>query len=96
MSVNKDNPSNAAFVKYIGTSQFPEYSQSISVLSDGSFFLMGQIQALSYSNGNSDIFLSYQLMDGSTKWVEYMGSSYVETPGTLVYNKVAQEVHCFI
>lgn len=96
MSVSKSNPSTAAFVKYIGTAQFSELSSSISVLTDGSFFVMGQISAISYSNGNSDIFMSYSLLDGTTKWVEYMGSAFVETPGMIVYNKAASEAHAFI
>lgn len=41
MSVNKYNPITTTFVKYIGTASFNEYSRGITVLSDGSFFLMG-------------------------------------------------------
>jgi hypothetical protein len=36
------------------------------------------------------------LYDGTTKWIEYMGSTISETPGDIIYNTVNKEVDAFI
>lgn len=96
MAVSKTSPSTATFVKYIGTTSFNEYSKGITVLSDGSLYLMGSISANGYTNGNSDILLASMSKDGTTKFVEYMGSTIIETPGDIIYNTVGKEVNAFI
>lgn len=90
MAVNKNTPSTATFVKYIGTTSFNEYSKGITVLSDGSVFSIGQISANGFTNGNSDILITGLTKDGTTKYVEYMGATIIETAGDIVYNTAAK------
>ena len=96
MAVNKNTPTTTTFVKYIGTTSFNEYSKGITVLADGSVYLMGQISANGFSNGNSDILIAGLTKDGVTKYVEYMGGTIIETPGDIIYNTVGKQLNAFV
>eukprot|EP00347_Sterkiella_histriomuscorum_P002714 403367090 len=96
LSVSKSNPTTTTFVKYIGTNSFSEISKGLTVLTDGSFFLMGQISANGFTNGNNDVLVASMTKDGKTNFVEYMGSTISETPGDIVYNSVSKQVNAFI
>lgn len=87
VACSKSDPSRASFVKYIGTPSFNELGSSLAIQTDGSVWLMGQISANSYTNGNNDILIASLTKDGKTNIVEYMGSTISETPGDLVWNE---------
>ncbi len=86
-SCDKDT-ARTNWVRYIGTPSFNEYGYKLAVSSEGTIFVLGQISANGFTNGNADILigaLNWQF--GDTKFVEYMGSNILETPGAMIYNQ---------
>ncbi len=51
---DKDTASTL-WVRTLGTPSFNEYSSSLTVLSDGTLFMLGSISANGYTKGNIDI-----------------------------------------
>lgn len=57
---------------------------------------MGQISAIGFTNGNSDILVAGLTRDGQTKFVEYLGNTISETPGDITYNDKAKQLNLFM
>lgn len=89
ISCDKNTPSNAKFVKYIGTSSFNEYGGGLTLTSQGTVYFMGQISAAGYTNGNNDIFMAGLTKDGVLIFTNYLGGSISETPGDIQYNPIS-------
>jgi hypothetical protein len=46
------------WIRYIGTPSFNEYASSLSVMPDGSLYLLGQINANGFTNGGTDLLIA--------------------------------------
>lgn len=85
---DKDTASTL-WVRTIGTSSFNEYSYGLSISPEGIVYILGQISANGFTNGNSDLLLAgLNLNSGDTSFVENLGSNIIETPGGIVWNTI--------
>jgi len=84
-AMDKDT-SSTLWVRYIGTPSFNEYSASLSVMPDGSLYLLGQIQANGFTNGGTDLLIAQLSLSGDQVLLEYLGSSMNEEPVSLVFS----------
>lgn len=52
------NTAQINWIKYIGTSSFPEFGGSLAITPSGNIWSIGTIRALTYSNGDQDLFIT--------------------------------------